>query len=878
MRTDTAVAVSLADYRPPDFLIDAVHLDIRLQGDEADVRSFLNVRRNPLGMRNAPLSFDGEDITLIALALDGVRLPDEAFTIADGKLVIPRAPDAFTLSVETRIDLAANTRLMGLYRSNGVYCTQCEAEGFRRITFYPDRPDVLAVFTVRVEADAPVILANGNLIEQGAADGGRRFAIWRDPFPKPCYLFAIVAGELEKTSAAFTTCSGRSVELNVYVEPGKRERAHYALDALRRSMAWDEHAFGREYDLDVFNIVAVSDFNFGAMENKGLNIFNDRYVLASPDTATDADYAGIEAVIAHEYFHNWSGNRVTCRDWFQLCLKEGLTVYRDQEFTAAMRSRPVKRVQDVRALRSQQFSEDASPLAHPVRPQTYSEINNFYTVTIYEKGAELVRMLATLAGPTATRAAMDLYYERCDGTAATVEDFVGAFESVMNRDLGKFMRWYAQAGTPTLTAESSYEPSTRTLTLHLSQDTKPTPGQSSKEPFVIPVRLGFLGDDGAELTARLDDGAPAREWLLTLEEQRAAFVLTDIATPPVLSLLRDFSAPVTLDTARSGADLLTLARHDPDPFNRWDAAQTLASDWLLAAARKEAETDPALRADVVSVYGEALARSSDEPAFVALMLTPPAEGDIARQLARDVDPDLVMRARTGLLAAVGAAHRDALAFRYGALGSDAPYAPDADGAGRRALRNVTLDLLARADRAEGAAMSLRQYEAAANMTDRIAALSVLAMSGDDRREGALADFERRYGADPLVMDKWFGLQASLPEEGTLDRVERLLSHPAFSAQNPNRVRALVGAFASNTTQFHRRDGAGYRFLARYAAISDRRNPQLAARLMTAFRTWRMMTGDRRTMALNALDELRSGQLSSDLADIVGRMTAGEPSD
>ncbi|MEX0841578.1 MAG: aminopeptidase N, partial [Xanthobacteraceae bacterium] len=585
MRTEQARPIRLQDYRPPDWLVETVRLDVSLHPTATRVRARLNLRPNAGGVSPAPVVLDGDGLKLVSLAIDGVPLPPEHYVATPDNLTISQAPPrAFSLEIETEVDPSANTQLSGLYRSSGTYCTQCEAEGFRRITYFPDRPDVMAVYTTRIEADkaeAPVLLANGNLIEQGDLPGGRHFAVWHDPFPKPSYLFALVGGTLACVEDRFRTLSGREVTLRIYVEPGKEDRCGYAMDSLKRAMRWDEQAFGREYDLDIFMIVAVSDFNMGAMENKGLNIFNDKYVLATPQTATDGDYAAIEAIIAHEYFHNWTGNRITCRDWFQLCLKEGLTVFRDQEFTADQRSRPVKRIADVRGLRAHQFVEDAGPLAHPVRPEAYREINNFYTGTVYEKGAEVARMLKVLLGAEKFRQGMDLYFSRHDGQAATVEQFIKCFADVSDLDMPVFMRWYSQAGTPEVTVKSLWDADKRSYRLDLAQTVPPTPGQPVKQPMMIPLALGLVGTDGRDLPLTLEGGKPVARGVLTLTKPAESFVFTGIGALPLLSLNRGFSAPIKLTADTSTEDLHFLAAHDSDPFNRWQAVQTLATGILL---------------------------------------------------------------------------------------------------------------------------------------------------------------------------------------------------------------------------------------------------------------------------------------------------------
>src|SRR5580704_12315907 len=627
MRTDTA-PVRLEDYRPPDWLVKTVDLDVSLDETTTRVRATLALEPNPAGVAGAPLVLDGDELTLSSLALDGAPLAADRYSATPGRLSIAAPARPLRLDIETNVDPSANTQLMGLYRSSGTYCTQCEAEGFRRITYFPDRPDVMAVFTTRVEADkaaAPVLLANGNFVRAGDVPGtGRHFAVWHDPFPKPCYLFALVGGKLACVTDSFRTMSGRAVELRIYVEPGKEARCAYALDSLKRAMRWDETAFGREYDLDIFMIVAVSAFNMGAMENKGLNIFNDKYVLASPETATDSDFAGIEAVIAHEYFHNWTGDRITCRDWFQLCLKEGLTVFRDQEFSADQRSRAVERISDVRGLRAHQFVEDSGPLAHPVRPELYHEINNFYTTTVYDKGAEVVRMIKALLGPDLFRKGMDLYFTRHDGEAATVEQFVQCFADVSGRDMTQFMRWYSQAGTPELTVAPHYDARGKTYRLDITQATPPTPNQPAKKPMVIPLAFGLVGKSGADLPLTLGNH-PLDGSVLELTQPTQSFVFTGVNERPVPSLNRGFSAPVKLSLPIEANDLRFLAVHDSDPFNRWQAVQSLAMSQLtanVAALRKGA---PAQNDDgLMAALGTILADDKHEPAFIALTMAPPS--------------------------------------------------------------------------------------------------------------------------------------------------------------------------------------------------------------------------------------------------------------
>src|SRR5262245_58865544 len=785
MRTD----IRLKDYRPPDWMVETVLLDVSLYPTAAKVRATLALKPNPEAI-SAPMVLDGDGLSLVSLKLNGNVLPPDHFVATPDSLTIPQPPNApFTLEIETVVDPSANTQLSGLYRSSGTYCTQCEAEGFRRITYFPDRPDVMAVYTTRVEADkkeAPVLLSNGNLIESGELPGGRHFVVWHDPHPKPSYLFALVGGDLACVEDHFGTMSGRNVTLRIYVEHGKEKRTAYAMDSLKRAMRWDEETFGREYDLDTFMIVAVSDFNMGAMENKGLNVFNDKYVLASADTATDADFAHIEAVIAHEYFHNWTGNRITCRDWFQLCLKEGLTVFRDQEFSSDMRSRPVKRIADVRSLRATQFIEDSGPLAHSVRPETYKEINNFYTTTIYEKGAELVRMVQTLVGGKKFRAGMDLYFERHDGEAATVEQFVQCFADVSGRDLTQFKRWYSQAGTPEVIISGHHDAAAKTYRLDVAQVIPPTPNQPTKEPMVIPLATGLLGRDGRDLPMKLSDGKTVERGVLVLDKAAQSFTFTGIAERPALSTNRNFSAPIRLTANLAPDDLRLMAARDSDPFNRWQAVQTLATKLLVGnVARLRAGQDPEIDEGLLDALAAILADKSLEPAFIAEALAPPSEADIAREIGRDVDPDAIFRARAALRTLMGLHLNAALTRSYEGLADSKPYSPDAVSAGRRLLKNMCLDLLAATQESHAIRLAAKQYRSADNMTDRLAALATLSLHDVPERQAALDDFYSRYKADPLIIDKWFVLQATTPDPKTLDHVKALTAHQAFSMSNPN---------------------------------------------------------------------------------------------
>jgi aminopeptidase N len=874
----------LKDYAAPDYLIEEVDLDVALAPKAARVASRLRLRPNPkVATGGRPLVLNGEGLTLESLALGGKPLSPKDYELKDGSLTIPRVPaQPFTLEIVTLCDPEANTALSGLYLSRGTYCTQCEPEGFRRITYFIDRPDVLAVYTVRIEAEratTPVLLSNGNPVAQGDIPGtGRHFAVWHDPFPKPSYLFALVGGNLASVPDSFVTASGRKVALAIYVEPGKEDRCAWAMESLKRAMRWDEERFGREYDLDVFNIVAVSDFNMGAMENKGLNIFNDKLVLARPDTASDADYASIEGVIAHEYFHNWTGDRVTCRDWFQLCLKEGLTVFRDQEFTGDTRSGPVERIAAVRMLKTHQFPEDAGPLAHPVRPASYIEINNFYTSTVYEKGAEVCRMLQTLLGREGFRKGLDLYFERHDGEAVTVEDFVEAMADVSGRDLDQFMLWYTQSGTPELACSLDYDAHAKTARLAVSQVVPPTPGQTKKEPMFIPLKVGLIGSNGDELPLKLDGEEPLTDGLLEVTEREQVFAFRDISAPPTLSLLRGFSAPVRITSSLDPDQIEFLMIHDSDPFNRWQAAQTFASNLLVAAARNGAGHERVNGREanrLAQAIGTTVSDASLLAAYRAEFLKLPSESDIARELARNVDTDAVRNAREGLRAMIGGAIKETLAELYEATAPSGPYSPDPDSAGKRALRGAALDLLVATAAPAEIARAKHHYREASNMTDAIAALSILSHLPAAARDQALDHFYARWQDEPLVLDKWFAVQARSARPDSVETVRGLLSHPKFSLKNPNRVRALIGSFVhANPTGFNRADGAGYKLLAGQALGIDRFNPHVAARLLGAFESWRILEPGRQARARAVLEDLAARPLSTDSYEIVTKTLGG----
>jgi aminopeptidase N len=825
----TPAVIRRDDYRPPDWQVPDLALDFDLDAAATRIRATLSVTRN--GAHDRPLRLDGAGQKLLSVTVDGVAVND--WRLDGDALVIPLAGEAHTIETEVEIAPDRNTQLMGLYASGGLLCTQCEAEGFRRITYFPDRPDVLTRYKVRMTADKaryPILLANGDPVASGEGEAGRHWAEWHDPYPKPCYLFAMVAADLKPNRATFTTMSGREVELAIWVRERDLPKTDHALDALRTAMAWDERVYGREYDLDVFNIVAVDDFNFGAMENKGLNIFNSRYILADPDTATDMDYDAIAAVVAHEYFHNWSGDRVTCRDWFQLSLKEGFTVYRDQSFSADQGSAAVKRIEDVRTLRAAQFPEDAGPLAHPIRPDSYLEISNFYTATIYNKGAEVIRMMATILGPDRFRKATDLYFDRFDGTAATCEDFVRCMEEGGGVDLAQFRLWYSQAGTPRVTATLTHEEGSGRALLTLRQDVPATPGQPAKQPMVLPLRLKLFGRETAATLA------PER--LVPFGDAREEIAFEGIAERPVLSINRGFSTPVIVDTNRTPADLAFLSAHDDDPFARYEAMQQLMLDTLVAAAG-HGRVD---HAPVVEAVRNTLGDAALDPAFVAEAVVLPSEGFIGDQMAT-VDPDRVFAAREALRRDLGRALAAEWRAAYDATAGE-PYAYTPAAKGRRRLRNVALGYIAASGGEDAADLAFRQFEACDNMTDRQAALAVLANGDSDKRVAALDIFYNRYSDNALVLDKWFSTQALSTRADTPAEVEALAAHPDFTLANPNRARSLVGAFSVNQRAFHDASGRGYRFVADQIIALDRLNPQTAARMVPPLGRWRRFDAGR----------------------------------
>ncbi len=843
--------VTLAQYQPPTHLITAVSLTFRLAPRATRVLSAIQFTPNPARPGAHDLRLDGENLTLISTAIDGqpVTLPPDAtgLTIPAGML----PPGPFLFAAEVEISPETNTALEGLYMSRGMYCTQCEAEGFRKITFYPDRPDVMAPFHVRIEGDQPVLLSNGDPTEAGPG-----FAEWHDPWPKPAYLFALVAGNLTNHTDFFRTMSGRQVELNIWVRPGDEDKCDYAMGALKRSMKWDEDTYGREYDLDIFNIVAVDDFNMGAMENKGLNIFNSRLVLALPQTATDDDFARIEAVIAHEYFHNWTGNRITCRDWFQLCLKEGLTVFRDQTFSGDMRSHAVKRIEDVLMLRARQFREDGGPLAHPVRPDHYVEINNFYTATVYEKGAEVIGMLKRLVGDDDYRRALDLYFERHDGDAATIEDWLKVFEDTTGRDLTQFKRWYTDAGTPRLSVTDDFKDGT--YTLHFTQETAPTPNQLSKPPRVIPIAVGLLNPNGDEVLPTT---------VLEMTGAAQSFSFPNLASRPIPSILRGFSAPVTLIRDTSQDERAFLLAHDTDPFNKWESGRALAKDVLARLILDGTPPAPGYIAGLDAVLrDEAL-----DPAFRALALRLPGEDDMAQTLfaaGHTPNPTRIHAARQSLARSIATELSPTLTALYDAMRTPGPYTADADAAGKRALRLGCLTLLSRTDDGTRAAAL---YAAADNMTEQMGALACLLDIGKGTPEATA--FYAQWHENRLVLDKWFALQiACAAPEATAATARALTDHKDFDWKNPNRFRSVLGALSGNAAGFHDPSGASYRLLADWLIRLDPVNPQTTARMSTAFETWARYDADRRALIRAELTRIRATPgLSRDVTEMVNRM-------
>jgi aminopeptidase N len=864
-------AIHLKDYQPPAWRVERTRLHFELEEEQALVRAQLSVSRNPDAGARQPLELLGDDtLELVQLSIDGRALSGGDYRRAAGKLLIPEVPERFTLECVTRLLPQENTALEGLYKSDGIFCTQCEAEGFRRITFFPDRPDVMSVFTTTLVADKaryPVLLSNGNPIASGDADGGRHWVTWEDPWPKPCYLFALVAGDLAWREDHFTTASGREVALRIYAERKDLDKLDHAMVSLKKAMRWDEAVYGREYDLDIYMIVAVDFFNMGAMENKGLNIFNTACVLAHPKTTTDAAFQRVEAVVAHEYFHNWSGNRVTCRDWFQLSLKEGFTVFRDAEFSADMNSRTLKRIEDVTRLRTAQFAEDAGPMAHPVRPESYIEISNFYTLTVYEKGAEVVRMLHTLLGAQLFRQGCDLYFARHDGQAVTTDDFVRAMEDVSGRDLNQFRRWYSQAGTPRLTVADQYDGATGRYTLMVRQSCPPTPGQPHKLPFHLPLAMGLLAEDGTELCSRV----------LELTEAEQVFHFDAIDRRPVPSLLRGFSAPVKLDYPYTDQQLLLLLGHDTDGFNRWDAGQRLCVRLLQQQIEAWRRGEPLhCEQTLVDAWRDLLDDASLDPAMVAQLLRLPSEAQLS-ELADEIDVDAIHEAREFMRIALARALEPHWLTAYQRCdAATGPYSPDAASIGLRSLKNLALAYLIATGAEPWLELAHQQFEQSDNMTDQQAALTLVAHSGF-REVGAelLETFYLQWQHEPLVMNQWLAIQASDPAPGALERVIALSRHPVFDVRNPNKLRALIGGFCNqNLAQFHAEDGRGYAWLADWILRLDRQNPQIAARLLTPLTRWKRYDPVRRAMMREQLQRMMdTTELSADVYEVVSKSLA-----
>ena len=854
--------IYLKNYQAPSFTVETVDLSFDLYDDHALVSSTMKLTRQ----HDGALNLYGDALELISIHMNGLKLEPSAYKLEDENLLIEQCPDVITLKIVTRTHPQNNTELSGLYRSNHLFCTQCEAEGFRRITYFLDRPDVLATYTTRISADKkhyPTLLSNGNLIDSGATSDGRHWVVWQDPFKKPSYLFALVAGDLACVSDEFTTCSGRTVALRIYVEPGNEDKCSFAMESLKKAMRWDEEVYGREYDLDIFMIVAVSDFNMGAMENKGLNIFNSKYILARPDTATDQDFSGVEGVVGHEYFHNWTGNRVTCRDWFQLSLKEGLTVFRDQEFSRDMNSRDVYRIMDVDVLRSTQFPEDAGSMAHPVRPESYQEINNFYTATIYNKGAEVIRMQHTLLGKEGFRRGMDLYFNRHDGQAVTIDDFVAAMEDANEVDLSQFKLWYSQAGTPVVQVKSTY--SEGKLTLSMQQSCPTTPECHDKKPFHIPIRIALFDSKGQIMAIDKE--------IVELKESEQSFIFSGLSEQPVVSVLREFSAPVRINDGLSQTDLLFLLRYETDGYAKWDAAQRLVLN-CLTACLKVPSSEWQVPEALISAFKHVLLEDSLDTDLRAELLSPPGFEEVASTLNL-VDVAAVEAVRDYFRQQLGLGLFAEATQVYNKLWQEEDHSMSGHAYGRRKLRNVCLGLMMKANEAASLDTCQQQFAAAQTMTDQIASFSLLVnCSNKASRTQAIDDFYKQWSKDDLVLDKWFALQATSELPETLKHVRQLLGHPAFSIKNPNKVRAILGAFSqANPRNFHALDGSGYAFLGEMLAKVDKLNSQIAARLATPFTRWQRYDKPRQALMKQQLEQLAALNLSRDLREVVDKSLA-----
>ncbi|MDH5183520.1 MAG: aminopeptidase N [Gammaproteobacteria bacterium] len=870
--------ILLKDYQVPEYLPESVHLTFVLQPEATTVSSQIRMQRNPESTTvGESMTLDGQDLELISISIDGRLLAENEYEIAEESLTIHQVPARFVLAIETRTQPEKNTSLEGLYQSSGNYCTQCEAEGFRKITYYPDRPDVMSVFTVRMEANKsafPILLSNGNLQESGELADNCHYAVWHDPHKKPAYLFALVAGDLAHIEDSFTTMSGKVVKLAIYTESHNIDQCGHAMRSLQRSMKWDEEVYGREYDLELYNIVAVDDFNMGAMENKGLNVFNSKYVLARPDTATDTDFINVEAVIGHEYFHNWSGNRVTCRDWFQLSLKEGFTVFRDQSFTGDMTSHAVKRIDDVNTLRNHQFPEDAGPLAHPIRPESYVEINNFYTATVYEKGAEVVRMIYNFLGKEAFRKGTDLYFKRHDGQAVTTEDFVKAMEDANGRDFSQFKLWYSQAGTPKLEVSDHYDADTQIYTLSVKQSRKPINGQDISSPLHIPLAIGLLTEDGREMGLQLqaESDSTVTSRVLDVTENEQSFIFSNITERPIPSLLRGFSAPVSLQYDYSNEQLAFLMAHDVDPFNRWEAGQKLMAGVILKAMKASLNGNKmVLDKTLETVVKKVLLEPADDKALEARVLTLPSETYLA-ELCDEVDPEAIHKARRFVKHGLAQALRSEWIQSYQNNRLMGDYNLASSAMGQRSFTNVALSYLMELEDPAVSQMCALQYEESNNMTDAIAALSAMVNTESPARERFLNMFYDRWQGENLVVDKWFQVQATSQSSDTLERVLNLQNHPAFTLKNPNRMRSLLGAFCmANPHHFHSSDGRGYQLLADTVLALNATNPQIAARLLKSIGQWRKLEPGRQQLVEVQLQRIMDTEgLSKDVFEVASK--------
>ena len=880
MKTDLPIPILLADYRESDFLINHVFLDITLEDEFVRIKSKLKICRNPNAQHpTAPLILNGEKLKTHWVSVNDNVLDNKKYTISANELIISDVPEKFFFETLVTIEPQKNTELEGLYKSDGIFCSQCEAEGFRRITWYIDRPDILARFKTRITGEKlkyPVMLSNGNCTKTETYKNKTHSVTWEDPHPKPAYLFALVAGDLGCLRDKFTTASGRKVALEIFVDKGRETQADHAMQCLKKAMLWDEEVFNLEYDLDIYMIVAVSAFNMGAMENKGLNLFNDKYVLADPKTATDTDYALIEAIIAHEYFHNWTGNRVTCRDWFQLSLKEGLTVFRDQQFSADMTSASVERIRSVKALRDRQFSEDSSPLSHPIRPESYIEINNFYTATVYEKGAEVIRMLHTLLGQNGFRKGMDLYFERHDGQAVTCEDFISAMEDANNFDLRQFQNWYSQAGTPELSINSHFDAENKSFVLNIQQYTPPTQGQLEKTTLHIPIRFGLLNSNGKQIPLNANHKT---ELILELKQKEQHFIFTGISAPPIPSLLRNFSAPVRIEwltkEGRSPENLALLMKHDTDPFNRWEASQVFVKDLILGTACNGASDDT--RVEIfANALREILEKSTSDPALLGEILVLPSETELWEGQPV-INVDAIHKSREIVREQIAILLKSQLLKVYEALSTDEPYKYNASQVGKRRLKNLALYYLTALDRKDTVEIAKTQFDNSLNMTDCMGALIALNNCRAEERNEALEKFYTKWQGNQLVIDKWFTLHASSFRHGTIRQIEKLMKHDAFSMTSPNRVRALIGTFCnSNQIQFHSRDGAGYTFLAKQVTKLNDTNPQIAARLLTPLSRWRHLDGDRQKLIKSSLENiLADKKISRNVFEIANKILGND---